>query len=92
MSATEFYTKSKVQFNYYKLIIWKGANGCVIVALGSVLAGLSNENWKDMDSQARFLFLCGIALSTLKALDMLLDQSLSKATEKPPQSATTQTQ
>jgi hypothetical protein len=47
------------------------------VALGGIIAGLANENWKDMDDQARFLFCCGVALSVLKSIDMLVDQTIS---------------
>jgi hypothetical protein len=69
---------------HWKLAIWKGINGCTIVALGAIIAGLSNLNWAEMDGQARFLFVCGIALSVLKSLDMLLDQTISRI--EPPKS------
>ena len=63
---------------HWRLAIWKGFNGTMIVALGSIIGTLSNMNWDMMDGQSRFLFICGISLSVLKSLDMLLDQTISK--------------
>lgn len=74
MSATEMWQKSTSSMWIYKLKIYKAINGCLIVAIGGTVASLANENWVQMDSQARFLFIMGITLSTLKALDMYLDQ------------------
>lgn len=88
MSATEFYTKSKSSLWIYKLVLFKGINGTLIVGLGAVLAGLANENWSQMDGQSRFVFFCGIALSMAKSLEMLIDQTLSRIQDQqkqPPQ-------
>ena len=63
---------------HWRLAIWKGCNGCLIVALGAIIGTLSNMNWNEMDGQSRFLFCCGIALSVLKSLDMLLDQTIAR--------------
>lgn len=62
---------------HWRLAIWKGFNGTIIVALGAIISSLANMNWSDMDGQSRFLFFCGIALSVLKSLDMLLDQTIA---------------
>lgn len=74
MSATEFIQKSPGLLWQNKLKIYKAINGCLIVAIGGVVASLANENWREMDGQARFLLVCGVLLGTLKALDMYLDQ------------------
>lgn len=74
MSA--WFHNTGVQLTYWRLAIWKGVNGTIIVALGGIVAGLANLQWADMDTQARFLFCAGVALSVLKSVDMLLDQTI----------------
>jgi hypothetical protein len=74
-----------VNLLHWRLAIWKGFNGTLIVALGAIIGTLSNMNWSEMDGQSRFLFICGISLSVLKSLDMLLDQTIAglRAEDKP---------
>jgi len=71
-----------VNLIHWRLAIWKGFNGTIIVALGAIIGTLSNMNWFEMDAQARFLFCCGIGLSVLKSLDMLLDQTIATLREE----------
>ena len=65
----------------WRLAIWKAFNGALIVALGAIVAGLANVRWDEMDGQSRFLFVCGILLSVLKSLDLMLDQTISHIKE-----------
>lgn len=65
----------------WRLAIWKAFNGALIVALGAIVAGLANIRWDEMDGQSRFLFVCGILLSVLKSLDLMLDQTISHIKE-----------
>ena len=79
MSA--WFKETGLNLLHWRLAIWKGCNGCLIVALGAIIGTLSNMNWSEMDGQSRFLFVCGISLSVLKSLDMLLDQTIARLRE-----------
>lgn len=69
---------------HWKLAIFKAVNGCSIVALGGIIAGLANQNWDAMDGQSRFLFIVGVTLSVLKSLDMLTDTTIGRLRAEDP--------
>ena len=61
---------------YWKHAIWKMFSGVVVVVLGSMPTIVLN--WDTMLPSGKLVALSGAAVSAVKALDMLLDQTMAR--------------
>lgn len=74
---SELFNRARLGLMCWKLVIWKIAVGAIIVIIGGVIASLPSQDWIDPRTLKIALFFIGIFLSTLKAVDMAFDQTIS---------------
>ena len=70
------------RLNYWKLAIWKGFSGSLIVILGGLPTIILN--WTDMSGGGQCVAIIGLVVSTVKFLDGFMDQTASRLAQGRP--------
>ena len=69
---------------YWKMAVWKGIVGVIIVGCSTAIASLPAQDWIPANKLKIILFFMGIFMAVVKAVDMLLDQTIARLKQDQP--------